>query len=58
LLQDEDLMTFLVNKNIDKTRLLGIFIRMLKNYSYKYEVGSDRFVKYDNREYVEVKRCL
>lgn len=58
LSQDEDLMTFLVNKNIDKNRLLGVFIRMLKNYSYKYEVVSDKFVKYDNREYVEVKRCL
>ena len=58
LSQDEDLMTFLVNKNIDKNRLLGVFIRMLKNYSSKYAVESDKFVKYDNREYVEVKRCL
>ncbi len=58
LLQDEDLMTFLVHKKIDENRLLGVFIRMLKNYSDRYEVESDKFVKYDNREYVEVKRCL
>ncbi len=58
LLQDEDLMSFLVSENIDDSRLLGVFIRMLKNYSGKYEVGSDKFLKYNNREYVEVKRCL
>ena len=58
LLQDEDLMTFLVSKNIDESRLLGVFIRMLKNYSGRYEIGSDTFSKYNNREYVEVKRCL
>ena len=54
LLQSKDLMTFLVNKNIDESRLLGVFIRMLKNYSSKYEVDSDNFLKYNNREYVEV----
>ena len=58
LSQDEDLMSFLVNKNIDNQRLLGVFIRMLKNYSDKYEVDSKTYVKYNNREYVEVKRCL
>ena len=58
LLQSEDLMTFLVSKNIDEGRLLGVFIRMLKNYSAKYEVNSDNFLKYNNREYVEVKKCL
>lgn len=58
LLQDEDLMTYLINKNIDESRLLGVFIRMLKNYSYKYEVDSDKFVRHNNREYVEVRRCL
>ena len=58
LLQDEELMTFLINKNIDESRLLGVFIRMLKNYSHRYEVDSDKFVRYNNREYVEVRRCL
>ena len=58
LLQDEDLMSFLVSKEIDKSRLLGVFIRMLKNYSGKYEVGSGKFVKCDNREYVEIHRSL
>ena len=58
LSQDEELVTFLVNKNIDDSRLLGVFIRMLKNYSQEYEVTSNKFVKYNNREFVEVKRCL
>ena len=58
LSQDENLMAFLVHNNIDEERLLGVFIRMLKNYSDKHEVDSDVFVKYNNREYVEVKRCL
>ena len=58
LSQDEDLMSFLVHKNIDNERLLGVFIRMLKNYSDKYEVYAKTYVKYNNREYVEVKRCL
>jgi hypothetical protein len=58
LLQNEDLITFLVSKNIDESRLLGVFIRMLKNYSGKYEVESSKFIKYDHREYVKVKKCL
>ena len=58
LSQDENLITFLSNKKIDKHRVLGVFIRMLKNYAYKYEVNDEKFIKYDNREYIEVKRCL
>lgn len=58
LLQDKELMAFLVHKKIDKNRLLGVFIRMLKNYAPKYEVSSDNFVSYNNREYVEVYRSL
>ncbi|MEA3492034.1 MAG: hypothetical protein U9R27_09065 [Campylobacterota bacterium] len=56
--QDEELMAFLIGKNIDKSRLLGVFIRMVKNYSSAYEVDGEKFVKYNNREFVEVKRCL
>jgi len=58
LSQDEELMTFLIHKEIDESRLLGVFVRMLKNYSDKYEVDADKFVKYNNREFVEVRRCL
>jgi hypothetical protein len=58
LIQDEDLITFLVSKEIDESRLLGVFIRMLRNYSSRYEINLDKFLKYNDREYVEVKRCL
>lgn len=58
LAQDEDLMTFLIYKEVDDDRILGVFIRMFKNYSDNYEVDSDKFMKYNNREFVEVIRCL
>ena len=58
LSQNENLITFLITKKIDKHRVLGVFIRMLKNYAYAYEVNEEKFIKYDSREYIEVKRCL
>jgi len=56
--QDNNLIIFLIDKKIDDSRLLGVFIRMIKNYSDRYELDDEKFVKYDNREYIEVKRCL
>ena len=58
LSQDENLILFLLGENIDKKRLLGVFIRMLKNYSSKYEINDEEFIKIDDRKYIEVKRCL
>jgi len=58
LSQDKDLMSFLMSKDIEESKLLGLFIRMLKNYSSEYEVDGERFVKHNDREFVEVKRCL
>ncbi len=58
LSQDENLIAFLLSKNIDKDRLLGVFIRMLKNYSSKYEIDDEKFITLDDRKYIEVKRCL
>jgi len=58
LSQDENLILFLLGENIDKERLLGVFIRMLKNYSSKYEINDEEFIKIDDRKYIEVKRCL
>lgn len=58
LLQDNNLLNFLIDIDINKNRLLGVFIRMLKKYSDKYELNVDKFIKYNNREYIEVKRCL
>jgi len=58
LSQDKDLISFLLNSDIDKDRLLGVFIRMIKNYSLKYEINDEIFIEIENRKYIEVKRCL
>jgi len=58
LSQDENLIAFLLSCDIDKDRLLGVFIRMLKNYSSKYEIDDEKFITLDDRKYIEVKRCL
>jgi len=58
LSQNKNLILFLLSENIDKERLLGVFIRMLKNYSSKYEINDEEFIKIDDRKYIEVKRCL
>lgn len=55
LSQDDDLATFLQKSSIDKSKLLGIFIRLLKNYFLKYEIDYENFVKIDERKYVIVK---
>ena len=58
LSQDENLIAFLLSSDIDKDRLLGVYIRMLKNYSSKYEIDDEKFITLDDRKYIEVKRCL
>lgn len=58
LSQDENLISFLLSRDIDKDRLLGVFIRMLKNHSSKYEIDEEKFIALDDRKYIEVKRCL
>jgi len=58
LSQDENLIFFLLENDIEKDRLLGVFIRMLKNYSYKYIVNDTKFIQLNDRKYIEVKRCL
>jgi len=58
LSQDENLISFLLSHDIDEDRLLGVFIRMLKNYSSKYEIDDEKFITLDDRKYIEVKRCL
>ena len=54
--QDENLITFLVHQEIEEDRLLGVFIRMLKNYSPEYQVNNEVFITYNERKYIEVKR--
>ena len=54
LFQEKDLITFLKLNNIEEQRLLGVFVRMLKNYSIHYNINNDTFVSFDDRIYVEV----
>ena len=58
LAQDENLIAYLLSENIDKKRILGVFIRMLKNYSMHYDIDEEKFIQLDARKYIEVKRCL
>ena len=58
LAQEKDLVSFLLTSNIDRERVLGIFIRMLKNYAMSYEIDETKYISYDERKYIEVKRCL
>ena len=53
--QDDDLATFLQKSSIDKFKLLGVFVRLLKNYFLNYEVDYDNFIEIDKRKYVIVK---
>jgi len=55
LAQDEDLATFLHKSFIDDTKLLGVFVRLLKHYFSHYRVESEDFVEINKREYVKVK---
>ncbi|MFA6145489.1 MAG: hypothetical protein WCW84_13330 [Sulfurimonas sp.] len=54
LAQEKDLISFLIQNNIAKERILGVFVRMLKNYAPKYQINSQNFVKIDTREYIEI----
>ncbi len=51
LSQDLDLITFLKSQTIDKSRLLGVFVRMLKNFSLQYKMESDEFIDIEKRMY-------
>lgn len=54
LAQEKDLISFLIISNIDEKRLLGVFVRLLKNFSHKYHINNKHFIKIDKREYLEV----
>ncbi len=54
LYQEKDLISFLKMNNIEDERLLGVFVRMLKNYSSQYSMDSDKFITFDNRSYAEI----
>ena len=54
LAQDEDLITFLIKNNIENKRLLGVFIRMLKNFSSRYKIENKEFITIDDRQYIKI----
>jgi len=54
LKQDRDLVTFLVQKEIETEKLLGVFIRLLKNFSSNYKIIDNKFTTIDNREFIKI----
>ena len=54
LSQEKDLVTFLVQNSVDDERLLGVFIRMLKNFSSKYQINYENFITINHRQYIEI----
>jgi len=54
LFQEKDLISFLKMNHIDDERLLGVFVRMLKNYAVHYDLDSEEFITLNNREYAEI----
>ena len=54
LKQDKDLVTFLVQKEIETEKLLGVFIRLLKNFSSNYKIIDNKFTTIDNREFIKI----
>ena len=54
LAQEKDLITFLTHIKIEETRLLGVFVRMLKNFSSKYQINYENFITIDDRKYIEI----
>ena len=49
--QDKNLIIFLQSKNIEKVRLLGVFVRMIKNFASNYNMENDSFIQIENRIY-------
>ena len=54
LSQEKDLISFLFQNNIEAERLLGVFVRMLKNFSSKYHINYENFITIDHRQYIEI----
>lgn len=51
LAQDKNLITFLQSKDIEKIRLLGVFVRMIKNFTSNYNMENNDFIQIENRIY-------
>lgn len=54
LIQEQDLFTFLQEHKIESSRILGVFVRMLKNYASHYDVEDGAFIEFEGRMYAKV----
>ena len=54
LAQEQDLITFLIHNEIENERLLGVFVRMLKNFYAQYQINNEKFITIDDRKYIEI----
>ena len=55
LAQDEvDLISFLHTQNIENRRILGVFVRMIKNYSKHYDI-QENSIMIENCNYLDVR---
>jgi hypothetical protein len=59
LAQENDLMTFLLGYpiRIEEEKIMGVFIRLLKNYTLQYEIkdsGKEEFVQVNDRLFLKV----
>ncbi len=57
LAQDNDLISFLQLCDIEKEKLLGMYVRLLKNYGSLYDLGQqtkENYIKVDDRIFLKV----
>jgi hypothetical protein len=57
LAQENDLISFLKSCNIEKEKLLGMYVRLLKNYGSLYDLGDnikEKYIKIDDRFFLKV----
>ncbi len=56
LKQDRDLISFLLNYplKIEEEKIMGVFIRVLKNHSSNYEIENEEFIRVKDRLFLKV----
>jgi len=57
LAQDSDLISFLQSCDIEEKKLLGMYVRLLKNYGSLYDLGQqikENYIRVDDRVFLEV----
>lgn len=54
LAQNSDLISFLIHSNIVKEKLLGVFVRMIKNYGLNYSIEYEKYINIEGRDYLAI----